>query len=258
MATRVAAGRRPRTLAFDIGGSGLKALVLDATGKAVTDRVRVETPYPCPPERLIAELAKIAAPLEPYERVSVGFPGVVRDGRVYTAPNLSRRSGPDSEVDPKVQAAWHTFDLADALSAALGVPVRVANDADLQGGDVVSGKGVEVVLTLGTGLGSAVYADGRLALHLELAHHPFRNGHTYEEELGEVARQKLGNKKWTGRVIEAVETVDQLIAPDHIYIGGGNAKRLKTDFSDVQLLCGKVTLVDNTAGLLGGIKLWKR
>src|SRR3954464_9724611 len=103
MATRVAAGRRPRTLAIDVGGSGLKALVLDATGKPVTDRVRVETSYPCPPQRLIADLVALAQPLEPYERVSVGFPGVVRDGHVLTAPNLSRRAGPGSEVDPEVR-----------------------------------------------------------------------------------------------------------------------------------------------------------
>jgi polyphosphate glucokinase len=249
--------RRPRTLAIDVGGSGLKALVLDAAGKPTTDRVRVATSYPCPPDALVKALVNLVKPLAPYERVSVGFPGVVRDGRVLTAPNLSRRSGPGSPIDEKVHAKWQGFALADTLRKHLGKPVRVANDADMQGGAVVSGKGIEVVLTLGTGLGSTVYADGNLAVHLELAHHPFRKGETYEDQVGEVARKKIGNKLWTRRVIEAVETVDALITPDRIYVGGGNAKHLKTDFADVKSLAGKVTIVDNTAGLLGGIKLWK-
>jgi polyphosphate glucokinase len=257
VATRGTSGPRPRTLAIDIGGSGLKALVLDAAGKPVTDRVRVPTQYPCTPDRLVKALVELVQDLAPYERVSVGFPGVVRDGRVLTAPNLSRRSGPGSPIDEKVHAAWQGFRLADALKKALGRPVRVANDADMQGGAVVSGKGFEVVLTLGTGLGSTVYADGRLACHLEIAHHPFRKGETYEDQVGDVARKKVGNKRWTRRVVEAVETIDALITPDRIFIGGGNAKHLKTDFSDARHLAGRVSLVGNEAGLLGGIKLWQ-
>ena len=250
MATKAAAGRRPRTLAFDIGGSGLKALVLDATGKPVSDRVRVPTTYPCPPDRLVDALVELLQPLPAYERVSVGFPGVVRAGRVLTAPNLSRRSGPGSPIDAKVHDAWQGFALADVLAKKLGRPVRVANDADMQGGAVVSGRGVEMAITLGTGLGSSVYADGKLAVHLEIAHHPFRKGETYEDQVGEVARQRIGNRRWSRRVARAIETVDALITPDAIYVGGGNAKHLKVDLGD------KVTIVDNTAGLLGGIKLW--
>src|SRR5690242_9016049 len=98
-AQKKSAVRRPRTLAIDVGGSGLKALVLDATGKPLTERVRVPTQYPCPPERLVADLVALVEDLRPYERVSVGFPGVVRDGHVLTAPNLSRRTGPDSPID---------------------------------------------------------------------------------------------------------------------------------------------------------------
>jgi polyphosphate glucokinase len=257
MAARASSVRRPRTLAIDVGGSGLKALVLDARGEPTTDRVRVETEYPCPPDRLVAALAQLVEPLAPYERVSVGFPGVVRDGHVLTAPNLSRKSGPDSPIDEVVHAKWHGFALADVLNKQLGKPVRIANDADLQGGAVVSGKGIEVVLTLGTGLGSTVYTDGRLALHMEIAHHPFRKGESYEDQVGDVARRKIGNKRWTKRVVDAVETIDALIVPDRIYLGGGNAKHLKTDFSDVDGLAAKVTIADNTGGLLGGIKLWQ-
>src|SRR5947208_827189 len=84
-------------------------VVLDATGKAITDRVRVPTEYPSPPERLIAELVELVKDLAPYERVSVGFPGVVRAGRVLTAPNLSRRSGPGSEIDNDAHAKWQGY-----------------------------------------------------------------------------------------------------------------------------------------------------
>ncbi|MFL6240370.1 MAG: ROK family protein [Actinomycetes bacterium] len=258
MAAQKTVGRRPRTLAIDVGGSGLKAIVLDATGKPVTERVRVPTEYPCPPDRLVAALVELVKDQAPYERVSVGFPGVVRDGHVLTAPNLSRRTGPGSPIDNLAHAKWQGFALADVLSKELGKPVRIENDADMQGGAVVSGKGLEVVLTLGTGMGSTVYMDGRLAVHLELAHHPLAKGQTYEGLVGEVARKKIGNKQWTQRVVEAVETVDALLVPDRIYLGGGNAKHLKTDFSDIEWLAHKVTVVDNTAGLLGGIKLWKR
>ncbi|MDX6286590.1 MAG: polyphosphate glucokinase [Frankiales bacterium] len=241
-----------KTLAIDVGGSGLKAIVLDGAGKPISDRVRVPTPYPLPPDRLVNELVDIVASLPSYDRVSVGFPGVVRDGRVLTAPNLSRESGPDSPVDKTIAALWTGFPLADALSDKLGKPVRIANDADLQAAAVVSGKGIEIVLTLGTGLGASSYRDGRLALHLEMGHHPFRDGKTYEDLIGDVGRRKLGKKKWSKTVAEAVKTIENLIVPDQIYIGGGNAKKLDVDLGP------KVSIIDNTAGLLGGIKLWRR
>jgi polyphosphate glucokinase len=241
-----------KTLAIDIGGSGLKAIVLDRSDQPLSDRVRTPTPYPLPPDRLVNAVVDLVAALPPYDRVSVGFPGVVRDGHVLTAPNLSRRSGPDSPLDKKIQAAWSGFPIADALRDKLGKPVRVANDADLQAAAVVSGHGIEVVLTLGTGLGSSVYTDGRLALHLEMGHHPFHDGKTYEDLIGEVGRAKLGKQKWSKQVAKAVQTIDNLIVPDRIYIGGGNAKKLDVDLGP------KVTIIDNSAGLLGGIKLWRR
>jgi polyphosphate glucokinase len=250
-ATQSRTSVRPRTLAIDIGGSGLKALVLDPRGEPLTERVRIPTTYPCPPDRLVSALVELVQPLGAYDRVSVGFPGVVRDGKVLTAWNLSRQAGPNSPIDEEVAAAWRGFDLADALTKAFGKPTRVANDADMQGAAVVNGRGVELVLTLGTGFGSTVYADGRLACHLEIAHHPFRKGETYEEQVGEVAREQIGNGRWSRRVARAVDQLDTLVTPDHIFIGGGNAKHLKIDLAE------RVTIVPNTAGLLGGIKLWQ-
>ncbi len=241
----------PTTLAIDVGGTGLKASVLATDGTMLVDRVRVRTPYPCPPKVLVEALEGLASELPAYDRVSVGFPGMVRKGHVLTAPNLSTVNGPGTKTSSQLVAEWSGFDLAGTLATALGKPTRVANDADLQGLDVVSGSGLEMVLTLGTGLGSALFLEGRLCPHLELAHQPFRKGETYNEQLGDLARRRIGNKLWTKRVVKAIHNFDVLVRFDHLYIGGGNAQKLTTDLGPT------VTLTDNTAGILGGIKLWE-
>jgi len=228
---------RPATLAIDIGGTGLKASILDSAGRMATDRVRAMTPPRLTPRLLVSTLGTLVEPLPPYDRVSVGFPGVVRNGTVRTAPNLGSR-------------AFQGFDLAAALEQRLGKPVRVVNDADMQGWGAVRGAGVEMVITLGTGFGSSLFIDGRLGPHLELAHHPFRKGRTYEEELGERARKKLGRGKWNRRVHEAIDQLRGLTTFDHLYIGGGNARKLEPGLPD------DVSVVDNAAGILGGIRLW--
>jgi polyphosphate glucokinase len=160
----------PHTLAIDIGGTGLKALVLDERGEKVTERVRVETPRPATPEALVAALLALVKPLPDYDRVSVGFPGVVVGGATRSAPNL----------DP----AWKNFELRESLERRLKRPVRVLNDAGVQGFGVIDGKGVEMVITLGTGMGCALYVDGKYVPNLELAHHPFSGKYTYEEYVG--------------------------------------------------------------------------
>lgn len=241
----------PYTLALDIGGTGLKASVLDTKGNLTVDRVRTPTTYPCSPEVLLAALVQLAKPLPPYERVAAGFPGMVRGGKVLSAPHFSTASGPGSKTVPELVAAWSGFDLAAALSLAFGKPARAANDADLQGGSVIQGAGLEVVITLGTGLGFAVYYQGKLMPHMELSRHPFRKGEIYDDQLGDAARRKIGNKKWSKRVVAAVANVDALLFFDHLYIGGGNAGHLKADLGP------KVSMVDNIAGLEGGIKLWE-
>jgi polyphosphate glucokinase len=229
---------RSRTLAIDVGGSGLKAAVVDETGRMLTDRARVETPVGSPPGEIVEALARLVAPLGAFDRVSVGFPGVVRGGRVLTAANLDN-------------AGWKDFDLAAALTRALGKPVRVANDADVQGLAVIAGKGVEMVVTLGTGFGTGLYLDGRLAPHLELSHHAFRKGETYEEQLGNAARKRVGNRKWNRRLRKAIRALRALTTFDHLYIGGGNARKI--DFE----LDPDVTVVANDAGLRGGVALWR-
>jgi polyphosphate glucokinase len=115
----------------------------------------------------------------------------------------------------------------------------------------VSGSGVEFVLTLGTGVGTALLVDGKLSSHLELAHHPFRKGETYDEQLGNAAFEKVGARKWRERVRDAIRNFQVLINYDRLYIGGGNAKVLKGHVDP------SVTIVGNIAGILGGIKLWE-
>jgi polyphosphate glucokinase len=241
----------PATLAIDIGGTGLKASVLDATGRLLADRVRVPTTYPCPPELMVSTLAKLVQPLPKADRASAGFPGVVRRGHVLTAPHFITKAGPGSPVVKELAVKWKNFDLAGELSKSLGIPVRIANDADLQGWAVVSGKGLEMVVTLGTGVGTALFIEGKLAPHLELAHHPFRKGETYNDQLGESALKRIGPGKWRKRVLEAIANFQSLTNYDHLYLGGGNA-RLMSKHVD-----SSITIVDNLAGILGGIKLWE-
>jgi polyphosphate glucokinase len=226
-----------RTLAIDIGGTGLKATILDEKGKALHERVRVATPHPSTPKAVIEALAKIVGPLGKFDRISVGFPGVVVHGVTMSAPNLGE--------------AWRGFPLAKALSTRFKKPARVLNDAGVQGYGVIKGHGTEMVITLGTGMGCAIYVDGRYVPNIELAHHPLKKGKTYEELIGNKALKKIGKKKWNRRVKDVLDQVQPIFNPGHIYLGGGNAKKLTIK------LPKNVTVTDNVAGLLGGIALWR-
>jgi polyphosphate glucokinase len=241
----------PFTLAVDIGGTGLKASVLAANGMMVADRVKVATPYPLPPDRLVAELTKLVAPLPEAQRASVGFPGMVRLGLILSAPHFVMKSGPNTTVDNDLVKLWDHFDLALALTKVFRIPTRVANDADIQGAAVVKGDGLELVVTLGTGFGTGMFFNGQLMPHLEIAHQPFRKGQTYDEQLGEAARKEIGEERWNKRVLKAIVNMREMMFFDHLYIGGGNSRRLVKHH-----LPADVTVIDNTAGILGGIKLW--
>jgi polyphosphate glucokinase len=227
----------PNTLAIDIGGSHVKASVLDGRGRMLHERVRVDTPKRVTPQKLVSLIAGLLPSLPRFDRVSVGFPGVVRSGVILTAPNL----GTDR---------FHGFNLARALERRLGKPVRVENDADVQGLAVIKGRGVEMVITLGTGFGSSIFVDGRLGPHLELAHHVFRKDKTYEDELGEAARERDGDQVWKRHVFEAIDSIRNLTNFDHLYVGGGNSRLIDTD------LPKDVSVVSNAAGILGGVRLW--
>lgn len=225
-----------RTLCVDIGGSRIKAIIVDNRGKPVTERVRLDTPRPALPGAVLAVVEELAAQSGKFDRVAVGFPGVVQDGIVKTAPNL----------DP----AWQGFDLDRTLEASLGKPVRAANDAAVQGLGAISGKGLEMVITLGTGVGCALYTNGRLAVGLEIAHHPFRKGRTYEDCLGHAALLDDGKKKWNRRLQEAIGNWQRLVNYDRLYLGGGNTEFISFALPE------NVIVSSNQEGMYGGLGLW--
>ncbi len=250
-----AAPAHPFTLAIDIGGTGLKASVLDSSGALVADPVRVPTTYPMSPDLMVEKLTGLAKKLPGVDRISAGFPGMVRLGQVLSAPHFVTTKGPETKVDPNLVKAWSHFDLAQALSDALGKPCRVANDADVQGAAVVTGQGFEAVVTLGTGFGTAFFMEGGLLPHVEFSHIEFRQGETFNQQLGEPTRKKIGDKRWNRRVRKAIAYLDAATFFDHLYIGGGNAPRINR--RDLGEVLERITVVDNTAGILGGIKLWE-
>ena len=225
------------TLAIDIGGTRLKAGILDHAGSFVAGSERVNTPDPANPDAVIAGLLDIIKPLGQFDRISVGFPGVVRHGHVLTAPNLGT-------------PVWRDFPLADELSRRLERPCRLLNDASVQGLGVISGSGLECVITLGTGFGFALFDDGRLAPHLEMGQHIARGKRTYDQYLGVKALDEIGRKHWNRRFAKAMVALETLINYDVLLVGGGNAKHL-----DIRLP-SNVRVVSNKAGITGGVRLW--
>jgi polyphosphate glucokinase len=229
----------PLTLAIDIGGTGLKVGVLDAAGQMVGEPVHTPTPHAAKPAEVVDALLSMAKGLGRFDRVSIGFPGVVRHGQVLTAPNL------DNE-------AWRHFPLASTMADRLERPARMLNDAEVQGLGVISGRGLECVITLGTGMGFSLFHDGMLTPHLELAHHPIHKRKTYDEFVGNAAMQEVGRKRWNRRVRRALGCITNLVGYDMLYIGGGNARHIRFD------LANNIHIVSNEAGITGGVRLWDR
>jgi polyphosphate glucokinase len=228
---------RPLTLGVDIGGTNVKGSVLDRSGRIVATRVRLPTPKPATPAAVLDTIAEIAAQLPAFDRISSGFPGVVKGGTVKTAPNLGT-------------AHWAGFRLIDALADRFGVGARLLNDAAVQGLGAVEGKGLECVITLGTGVGCAVFRNRRHLLHLELGQSP-RGEQTYDQFAGQAALDALGPRIWNDRVRQVVETVGNLTVCDVLYVGGGNARKI-----DIALP-PHVRIISNAAGVTGGVRLWE-
>jgi polyphosphate glucokinase len=228
----------PVTMSIDIGGSKLKAMLLDAAGKPVSERQRVLTPAVPTPDAVLAELDELRKLIGEFDRVSIGFPGVIKRGTTWTAANLHQ--------------GWVAFPLQAELEKRWQKPVRVCNDAAVQGYGAIQGHGVELALTLGTGLGSSLFTDGRLCPGLELAHHPWRKkGMTYEDYLGQRGLDKFGKARWNDFLQAAIRQTAALFNWDHLYLGGGNTKKI--DFEPGP----SVKIVPNETGLLGGVALWR-
>jgi polyphosphate glucokinase len=226
----------PVTLAVDIGGTGVKMMTLDESARPLSDRVRVPTPTPATPNAILAALNEMKSGLPDFDRVGVGFPGVIKHGVTLTAANLTQ--------------AWVGFDLQKTLEQSWGKPVRIANDCAVQGYAAIQGKGVELMITLGTGLGSAIFTSGHLCPGLELGHHPWRKK-TYEDYLGRRGLKKYGTARWNELLAKALDQTLATFNWDTLYIGGGNSKKVTIK------LAANMKLVSNEEGLLGAVALWK-
>lgn len=229
----------PDTLCVDIGGTGVKLIVVDTDGNPLCDRQRQATPNPATPESIVEVIDSLSCNVPGFDRIAIGFPGVVRDGVVETAANLDHN--------------WPGTNLVERLGNRLKKPVRVANDADVQGYGCISGQGVEMVLTLGTGMGSALFINGQLVPNLELAHHFLKKGKTYEDYVGRTALESVGKSRWIRRVKRVIETTKEVWNWDLMHLGGGNSKILKDE-----LFADNIRLHSNKAGVLGGYFLWER
>ena len=226
-----------KILSIDIGGSSIKATILDNKGNLKMDYKKVVTPKPANPENVIKSIKTLVKGYPPYDKVSVGFPGYVRNGVVKTAPNL----GNDF---------WKDVNFRQKLEEALGKDAQVVNDADMQGLGVVSGKGLEMVITLGTGFGTALLMDGHLLPHLEVAHHPVSKGRDYDEYIGDIALDKEGVKKWNSRIKKVFKILKTVFNYDYLYIGGGNSDKLTFKLDK------NMKIVTNADGIKGGARLW--
>ena len=229
-----------RILSIDIGGSRIKATILNCDGDMLMDYVKIETPDTADPANVIQSIKTLIRDFDPYHKISVGFPGYVRDGVVHTAPNLGTEK-------------WRGVPLCKLLVNALQKPVRLLNDADLQGLGVASGRGFEMVVTLGTGFGTALLINGSLIPHLELAHHPVaKDGRTYDQYVGERALEEVGLERWNKRIMKVIDILRTVFNYDRLYIGGGNAKRISFPLSP------DISIVTNKDGIKGGARMWHK
>lgn len=228
-----------KILSIDIGGSNIKATVLNASGTFLEEYQKLPTPSPAAPGKVLDVIKQIAQKFSEYDKVAAGFPGFIKDGIVKTAPNLGTPE-------------WANFNLSKGLEDLLGKPALIVNDADLQGVAVVSGKGVELMITLGTGFGTALLRDGVLMPHLEIAHHPVTKSKDYDAYIGELEFKRIGKKKWNERMKRVIEILKVVFNYDRLYISGGSAKEINFKLDD------NIIVVGNRDGIKGGAKLWEQ
>ena len=228
-----------RILCIDVGGTGIKAAVLSPRGKYLVKRVRVKTPKRRKPANIVRILVEVAAAMGRYDHVTIGFPGMVKNGKVISAPHFGTRD-------------WKGFALAAVMQKKLRKPVQLLNDADVQGLAAISGQGLELVCTLGTGFGTAWFRDGELMPHMDLAHLVMQRKDDFDAYIGDQTRRRIGDRRWSKRIKKLIGVLQTVFAYDHLYFGGGNARWI--DFR----LPRNVSTVSNDAGMEGGAFAWSR
>jgi predicted NBD/HSP70 family sugar kinase len=211
-------------LVVDVGGTNVKIL---ATGQS--EPRKFPSGPTLTPEAMVAGVTKLAEDW-PYDVVSIGYPGLVVRGKILTEPH-------------NLAFGWVGFD----FQAAFGRPVKLLNDAAMQALGSYQG-GLLLFLGLGTGLGSAVVAEG-IVVPMELAHLPYRKG-TYEDYVGRRGLKRMGKKKWARHVAIVVSRMAAALHPDDIVLGGGNTKKLKA-------LPPGSRAGQNVNAFAGGFRLWE-
>ena len=258
--SRLRAWRSPRagratvkTLAIDVGGTGLKASVLGpATGDMLVDRVRVDTPYPCRPSSSVSSLLELVEPLPAFHRVSVGFPGLIRRGHVVMVPSLSRRR-PAARASTR---AWRQLcgglSAGDPLRKAFGKPAPPGQRRRRAGLRGRLGRGLRVRADPGHRAGLRA-VQGRPSCSPTSSCRTGRSGTASPSTISSATpRARHRPSAGTPAFHKALFWISDVLYPDRIYIGGGNAKRLDLDPGP------NVGSWSNRAGILGGIKLWER
>lgn len=226
-----------KILSIDIGGSRIKGMLLDVNGNKLIDYQRISTPKYAGPDNVLQGIVELTRNFNGFTKVAVGFPGFVRSGVVHTAPNLGNNK-------------WRMIPFGERLSTTLKKPVRIVNDADMQGLGVASGNGLEMVITLGTGFGTALLYNGTLLPHLEIGQHPFTRKRTYDQFVGNTAFENIGAEKWNKRLHKVLTVLKTVFNYDHLFISGGNSKKITINLDK------NITLVSNMDGIKGGAKLW--
>ncbi|WP_298215533.1 ROK family protein [Acidocella sp.] len=228
-----------RVLVIDIGGTGIKAALLDADGNPLADRRRCPTPPQATPPELLKSVETLIQPFGDFDALSFGFPGAIKNGVILTAPNLGTQN-------------WAGTRLAQLAEQRFHRPARLVNDATLHGLGLIAGQGIEVALTLGTGMGFALFSDGIPAPQIELGRHPASRAPTYDDFVGDAALKRAGEAAWKDHVQETLSRIAALVNFDRLYLGGGNARL----FSPAELP-ENVRLANNETGLTGGARLWR-
>ena len=242
------------TLCVDIGATSLKACCVNGDGLIVSSLVRRKTQAPVSPRNLLGLIDSANRKLEGFSQVAIGFPGAVHDGRVISPDNLARVDGPGSEFDGLIRNEWDGFALGREVEEKLGKPTRVANDADVAALGCSRGRGCELTVTLGTGIGTGLVRDGQLQPHREFSDDLRQGQISFDELIGEKTRKSLTTHEFNQRVIDVLHQLDKEVEFDACYLVGGNAPRLSRD--RLSVFEGRCWIMKEPVGLTGGIKLF--
>jgi polyphosphate glucokinase len=235
-----------QALGIDIGGSGIKGAVVElATGELVTDRVRMPTPQPATPAEIARVFAGVVSEFLGIDAIGATFPAVIRQGVALSAANIDK--------------SWIGTDVVATLSTAIGRPLTVLNDADAAGvaemrvGAGLDSRGTVVMLTFGTGIGTALFVDGKLIPNTEFGHLELK-GQDAEQTAADSARERenLTWARWAHRVQRYLRHLEMLLNPDLFIVGGGASKQAEKWLPEIKIRTPiRVAELRNNAGIVG-------